>query len=108
MVRAGEVGGALDSVLLRLADTIEKQVELRRKVKSAMTYPIVVGVMVLAIVTAMLLFVIPMFQGIYKQLGSTLPAPTQILIDISNIMRKLPYFVFLAQVPAAISFRRWS
>jgi type IV pilus assembly protein PilC len=107
MVRAGEVVGALDSVLLRLADTIEKQVELRRKVKSAMTYPVVVGVMVLAIVTAMLLFVIPMFQGIYKQLGGTLPAPTQILIDISNIMRKLWYIVFLAEVAAAIAFRKW-
>ena len=47
MVRAGEVGGALDSVLLRLADTIEKQVELRRKVKSAMTYPVVVAILVL-------------------------------------------------------------
>jgi len=61
MVKAGEVGGALDSVLLRLAETIEKQVELRRKVKSAMTYPVVVAALVLVIVTAMLLFVIPMF-----------------------------------------------
>ena len=107
MVRAGEVGGALDSVLLRLADTIEKQVELRRKVKSAMTYPVVVGVMVLTIVSAMLLFVIPMFQGIYKQLGGTLPAPTQILIDISNVVRKLWYIVFLFDVGAAFAFRKW-
>src|SRR5437764_9086812 len=74
MVRAGEVGGALDSVLVRLADTIEKQVELRRKVKSAMTYPVVVAVLVLLIVTAMLLFVIPMCENIYKELGGTLPA----------------------------------
>src|SRR5690349_22623685 len=80
MVRAGEVGGSLDTVLLRLADTIEKQVELRRKVKSAMTYPMVVAILVLLIVTAMLLFVIPMFQNIYKELGGTLPAPTQLLI----------------------------
>jgi len=107
MVRAGEVGGALDSVLLRLADTIEKQVELRRKVKSAMTYPLVVAVLVLTIVSAMLLFVIPMFQGIYKQLGGTLPAPTQILIDISNVCRKLWYIVFLGEVGAAFAFRRW-
>jgi type IV pilus assembly protein PilC len=107
MVRAGEVGGALDSVLLRLADTIEKQVELRRKVKSAMTYPVVVAFMVLSIVSAMLLFVIPMFQGIYKQLGGTLPAPTQILIDISNIVRKLWYIVFLADVGVAVAFRKW-
>jgi len=73
MVRAGETGGVLDSVLLRLATTIEKQVELRRKVKSAMTYPAVVAVLVLCIVTAMLLFIIPMFQDLYTQLGGTLP-----------------------------------
>jgi type IV pilus assembly protein PilC len=107
MVRAGEVGGALDSVLLRLADTIEKQVELRRKVKSAMTYPLVVAILVLTIVTAMLLFVIPMFQGIYKQLGGTLPAPTQLLINISNVCRKLWYMIFLGEIGAAIAFRRW-
>src|SRR3954452_21983449 len=103
MVRAGEVGGALDSVLMRLAETIEKQVELRRKVKSAMTYPLVVAILVLTIVAAMLLFVIPMFEGIYKQLGGTLPAPTQILIDISNICRKLWWAVFLVEIGAAIA-----
>ena len=75
MVRAGEVGGVLDSVLLRLAETIEKQVELRRKVRSAMTYPIVVMVLVLLIVTAMLLFIIPMFKGLYAELGRHASAP---------------------------------
>jgi len=107
MVRAGEVGGALDSVLLRLADTIEKQVELRRKVKSAMTYPLVVAILVLTIVAAMLLFVIPMFQGIYAQLGGTLPPPTQILINISKICRKFFILIFLAEVGGAFAFRRW-
>ena len=107
MVRAGEVGGALDSVLLRLADTIEKQVELRRKVKSAMTYPVVVAILVLTIVTAMLLFVIPMFQGIYAQLGGTLPAPTQFLIAISNVCRKLWWAIFIVEIGGAIAFRKW-
>jgi type IV pilus assembly protein PilC len=107
MVRAGEVGGALDSVLMRLADTIEKQVELRRKVKSAMTYPVVVAMLVLVIVTAMLLFVIPMFQNIYKDLGGTLPAPTRVLISISNFCRKLWYVVFLGEIGAAVAFRKW-
>ena len=107
MVRAGEIGGALDSVLMRLADTIEKQVELRRKVKSAMTYPLVVAVLVLTIVTAMLLFVIPMFQDIYKQLGGTLPPPTQLLINISNICRKFWYLIFLVEGGGAFAFRRW-
>ncbi len=107
MVRAGEVGGALDSVLLRLAETIEKQVELRRKVKSAMTYPLVVAVLVLLIVTAMLLFVIPMFQNIYKELGGTLPAPTQVLINISKICRQFWYLIFLGEIGAGFGFRRW-
>jgi type IV pilus assembly protein PilC len=107
MVRAGEVGGALDSVLMRLAETIEKQVELRRKVKSAMTYPTVVAMLVLLIVTAMLLFVIPMFQDIYKQLGGKLPAPTQLLINISKICRQFWYLIFLAEGGGAFAFRRW-
>ena len=67
MVKAGETGGVLDSVLLQLADTIEKQVELRRKIKSAMTYPVVVLVLVLLIVTAMLLFVVPMFEDALRR-----------------------------------------
>ncbi len=107
MVRAGEVGGALDSVLMRLAETIEKQVELRRKVRSAMTYPTVVAALVLLIVTAMLLFVIPMFENIYKELGGTLPAPTQLLINVSKICRKFWYVIFFGEAGAAFFFRRW-
>src|SRR3954447_241434 len=107
MVRAGEVGGALDSVLMRLAETIEKQVELRRKVKSAMTYPVVVAVLVLVIVTGMLLFVIPMFENIYKELGGTLPAPTQLMINISKILREWWYLIFGLEIGAAIGFKKW-
>ena len=107
MVRAGEAGGVLDSVLQRLATTIEKQVELRRKVKSAMTYPAVVSGLVLLLVTAMLLFVIPMFQNIYGQLGGTLPVPTLILMKISNVVRKLWYIVFLGEAAFVWGFRKW-
>ncbi len=108
MVKAGEVGGALDSVLQRLATTIEKQVELRRKVRSAMTYPAVVAVLVLCIVSAMLLFIIPMFKSLYKQLGGKLPAPTQILIDISSFVRSLWYLLAIALVAAVVAFKRWT
>jgi type IV pilus assembly protein PilC len=107
MVRAGEVGGVLDTVLLRLAETIEKQVELRRKVRSAMTYPIVVMVLVLLIVTAMLLFIIPMFKGLYKDLGGTLPMPTMILLDISGIVRQFWYLLGGALFGTVWGFRRW-
>jgi type IV pilus assembly protein PilC len=62
---------------------------------------------VLTIVAAMLLFVIPMFQGIYAQLGGTLPPPTQILINISKVCRKLWYLIFLGEVGGAFVFRRW-
>jgi type IV pilus assembly protein PilC len=107
MVRAGETGGVLDSVLLRLATTIEKQVELRRKVKSAMTYPAVVAVLVLCIVTAMLLFIIPMFEDLYVQLGGTLPAPTQVLINLSKFARKFWFLIFGVEIGAVVAFRKW-
>src|SRR3954447_7290244 len=77
MVRAGETGGVLDSVLLQVASTIEKQVELRHKIKSAMTYPVAVLGLVICIVTAMLLFIVPTFKNLYKDLGGTLPLPTR-------------------------------
>jgi type IV pilus assembly protein PilC len=107
MVRAGEIGGVLDSVLLRLADTIEKQVELRRKVKSAMTYPVVVAILVLLIVTAMLLFVIPMFEDLYRELGGKLPAPTQILINVSKLARKLWFLIIGGEIALVFGFRKW-
>jgi type IV pilus assembly protein PilC len=107
MVKAGEIGGVLDSVLMRLADTIEKQVELRRKVKSAMTYPAVVAVLVFLIVSAMLLFIIPMFEGLYAELGGKLPLPTQILIDISKICRQFWWVVAIGAGVGIWLFRRW-
>ncbi len=107
MVKAGEIGGVLDSVLVRLADTIEKQVELRRKVKSAMTYPAVVAVLVFLIVTAMMLFIIPMFKGLYTELGGELPLPTKILIGISSTCKKFWYVIILSEVGAVVGFRRW-
>jgi type IV pilus assembly protein PilC len=107
MVRAGEVGGVLDSVLLRLAETIEKQVELRRKVRSAMTYPIVVMVLVLLIVTGMLLFIIPMFKGLYDELGGTLPLPTMLLIKTSTLVRTFWYMLFGVGFGIVWGFRRW-
>src|SRR5437764_4085600 len=84
MVKAGETGGVLDSVLVQLADVIEKQVELRRKIKSAMTYPTVVFGLCILIVTAMLLFIVPTFKNLYRDLGGTLPLLTRFLIGISS------------------------
>lgn len=88
MVRAGETGGVLDSALLSLSETLEKEVALRHKIKSAMTYPVVVFILVIGIVSAMLLFVVPTFENLYSELGGTLPAPTRALIFLSNMMKK--------------------
>src|SRR3954468_22572322 len=87
MCRAGEVGGFLDSVLLQIAENYEAEVKLRGKVKSAMTYPVVVFVMAILAVTGMLLFIVPIFAKMFSQLGGTLPLPTRILVILSNILR---------------------
>ena len=107
MVRSGEIGGVLDSVLLRLATTIEKQVELRGKVKSAMTYPVAVLALVLMILTAMLLFIVPIFKDLYDGLGGTLPLPTRILLAVSTIMTKFLPVVIVAIIAFVFGFRRW-
>jgi type IV pilus assembly protein PilC len=107
MVRAGETAGTLDDVLLRLADTLEREVSLRRQIKSAMTYPIVVTGLVVVILTAMLVFVVPTFKDLYKQLGGTLPLPTRILVGVSDIVRNYFLIVVGFIVGLAFLFRWW-
>jgi type IV pilus assembly protein PilC len=107
MVRSGEIGGVLDAVLMRLADTIEKQVELRRKVRSAMTYPIVALSLCLVIAAAMLLFIVPQFKAIYTDLGGQLPLPTRVLISLSDLLKTwFPLFILAAGI-GVYFFRRW-
>ena len=107
MVRAGEAGGVLDTVLLKLADNIEKDVSLRRRIKSAMTYPCVVVVMVSLIMTAMLLFVVPQFKDIYKELGGKLPLPTLVLIGLSDAMKHYWYMFMAAGIGGVIGLKRY-
>jgi type IV pilus assembly protein PilC len=107
MVKAGETGGVLDTVLLNLADMIENEVELRRKVKSAMTYPVAVVCMVVLIMSAMLLFVVPQFQTIYASLGGHLPLPTQILLTASKLVRTYWWVVIGLGIGTTIAFRRF-
>ncbi|HUP99740.1 MAG TPA: type II secretion system F family protein [Aeromicrobium sp.] len=83
MSRAGEVGGFLDQVLLQIADNYEAEVKLRGKVKSAMTYPVVVLCIAVLAVIGMLLFIVPTFASLFDQLGGTLPAPTRVLVAMS-------------------------
>jgi len=87
MIRAGEVGGFLDEVLLSVAENFESEVKLRGKVKSAMTYPIVVFCIAILAVVGMLLFIVPVFSKMFANLGGKLPPLTQMLVVMSNGMK---------------------
>jgi type IV pilus assembly protein PilC len=97
MVRAGETAGMLDRVLVRIAETLEADLELRRRIKSAMTYPAVVLVLALILVNVMLIFIVPVFVGMFEELGGELPIPTRILLVLSNMVRS--YWYILMFVP---------
>jgi type IV pilus assembly protein PilC len=101
MVRSGETGGSLDDTLLSLASTLENEVRLRGKIKSAMTYPVAVVGLVVLIMSAMLLFVVPQFESIYADLGGTLPLPTRVLLGLSKAFKTF-WWVFLG---GAFGFR---
>jgi type IV pilus assembly protein PilC len=94
MCRAGEVGGFLDGVLLQIAANYEAEVKLRGKVKSAMTYPVVVFVIAIVAVIGMLLFIVPVFAGLFTSLGGKLPLPTQILVVLSDFLKSY-FYVFI-------------
>ncbi len=108
MVRAGEVGGILDDVLIRIAFQLEKDQDLRRKVKSAMTYPTVVLVIAILAASFMLIFIVPIFAKMFADLGGTLPIPTQIAMTLSNILTSIwGVFVYGALIGGVIFFLRW-
>src|SRR5450432_4068307 len=87
MVKAGEHGGLLAEILDRLAGFLEASARLRKKVKSAMTYPVIVICIAFAITTFLIVKVVPIFGEIFKDFGAKLPAPTQFLIDVSDFIR---------------------
>ena len=105
MVEAGEVGGALDTILVRLAQYREKADKLTRKVKGAMVYPIVVMVVAIGVTFAMLRYIVPIFAKMFAGLGAELPAPTQIVLGISNFLRDQTVLILLLFVMAIIGFR---
>ena len=108
MVRAGEIGGILDGVLLRVASQLEGDQELRRKVKSAMTYPTVVLVLAVLAASFMLIFIVPVFAKMFEDLGGTLPLPTRVAMGLSDILTSIyGVFVYAALIGGVIGFLRW-
>lgn len=96
MVRSGEISGNLDGILLQLADYMESMEELKRRIKSAMTYPVVAFSMIILIAAGLIMFVVPQFGEIYAGFGQALPLPTQMLILVSDVLRSLYAFVVAA------------
>ncbi len=107
MVRAGEVGGVLDEVLLRIADFFEADANLKARIKSAMTYPIVIGILVIGILIAMMVFVVPTFQGMFEAAGQDLPLPTQMIVSLSEFVRGPGGIVLVVVIVALIFIFRW-
>jgi type IV pilus assembly protein PilC len=97
MIRAGETGGFLDGALDRVANNLEKDANLRAKIKSALTYPVIVICFSLIMISGVLIFIVPIFQKMFDGLGGKLPLPTQILVTLSNQM------LFIAPISVTVS-----
>jgi type IV pilus assembly protein PilC len=109
LVRAGEVGGVLDETLDRLAGFLEKDMELRRKVKASMTYPTIVMIVAVGIVTFLVTFILPKFIQLFKELGMTddkFPMPTLILMRVSNFATSKWYIMTALIVASTIAINR--
>ncbi len=102
MVQAGEVGGVLDEVLDRLAKLLEDVARLQNQIKSAMTYPVVVGSLALIIFMAMSIFLIPIFAGIFQTIGIELPAFTLAMLGISKFLRSPNVIILIILVPLVV------
>jgi type IV pilus assembly protein PilC len=107
MVQAGEVGGVLDEVLNRLAKLLEDMARLKNQIKSAMAYPVVVGVLAIIIFFGMTIFLIPVFAGIFKELEVELPAITQFMVNLSELLRSPMIIIPIGVIIAVIFAIRW-
>lgn len=107
LIRAGEVGGILDTILQRLAAYIEKNAKLIRQVKSALTYPIGVLCIAVGVIAIMMIFVIPSFESMFKEFGGELPALTQTVINASHFFVDNVFFLVGGVVGFFFGFRYW-
>ena len=94
LVAAGEVGGILDTIMNRLSAYIEKSMKLKKKIKGALVYPMTVMGIAFIILLILLIWVVPVFQKMFEDFGGTLPAPTQCVVNISNILKGYWYLIF--------------
>jgi type IV pilus assembly protein PilC len=104
MIQSGETGGVLDEVLNRLSKLLEDQARLNNQIKSAMAYPVTVGSLAVIIFLGMIIFLIPVFEGIFKQLGGDLPPFTQMMVSLSKFLRTPQYMFLLIFLVIALVF----
>ncbi len=107
MVAAGELGGILDEVLNRLSDYMEKAQRLKRKVKSAMTYPAIVLAIAGLVLAVILIFVIPVFQKMFEDFGQELPAPTQMVISLSDFLKSYSLVLLAGMILFVVLFKKY-
>jgi len=107
LVKAAESAGLLDKVLLRLADNLEKQQKLKSMIKSALLYPIIVIIMMIAVIAVMMIFVIPQLSVLYENLNIELPLTTRIVVGLSNFTIKFWPFIVGGSVITMYYLRRW-
>jgi type IV pilus assembly protein PilC len=107
MVQAGETGGILDHTLVRVADQLEKDAALRRQVKSAMIYPSVIGGFAGIVLIALVAFLVPVFEKIFKDFGGELPAITKFTVFLSHMITQRWYLVIAIGWGIVFAFRRW-
>jgi type IV pilus assembly protein PilC len=108
MVKAGEIGGVLDDVLLRIASTLESEDEIRRRIKAALTYPIAMFAISILLLVVMLVFVVPGFEKMFNDIGANLPFLTKIIMSISHFLVSWKGGLFIiALIIGFVYLRRW-
>lgn len=108
MVHGGEMGGQLPETVGRLAGFLEASAKLRRKVKSALMYPVIVLCIAMIIAIGLITFVVPVFGEMFDDFGAGLPAPTQFLLDLSGILQRYGLYMLGGLIAAGIIFKRWA
>ena len=107
MTQAGEAGGVLEDALLRVADQLQKDASLRRQIRSAMVYPTLVIVFALGVMMALVAFLVPVFEGVFKQFGGNLPAITKVSVMMSHAVTGYWWLIFLSAAAAVVAFLKW-
>ncbi|MBI3812536.1 MAG: type II secretion system F family protein [Nitrospirae bacterium] len=107
MVQAGEIGGALDTTLIRLAAQLEKAAKLKSQIKAAMVYPTAIMAVALIVVSVLLVFVIPIFAKMFADFGGSLPAPTQFVMGVSEFMQSYIVFMIMGAGGAIFGLKKY-